>query len=250
MPDKRKKIETGWAFLRSAIKVVKKTYSSVEEGRYKVIPSLLERNSQAKVCELGCAWGDTLVQAAQIMGTTQMYGVDCEQRSLNGASQRGVKTFLCDLNNPLPFDNETFDVIIASHVIEHLQKTDLFCKEMHRCLKRGGYTIIATPNLAATHEIAALVLGLQPFTAHVSDETFGLGNRFDPKHGVKHQATESSHLRCFTLGALRDLLQYHGFKVEKIVGVGYYPFPVKIARILSRIDSRHAAILIMKACKV
>ena len=232
------------------IETAKKIFSTVDEHRFKVIPKLLEKNSKAKICDLGCSWGHLVINAAKTIGSTEIYGVDCEERSLQGASEQGIKVFLSDLNGPLPFADETFDVIIASNVIEHLNKTDFFCKEIHRCLREGGYTIITTPNLAATHEIVALVIGLQPFTAHVSDEYFGLGNRFDLKYGKKHEATESNHQRCFTLNALRELFQYHGFKVEKIIGSGYYPLPRVLARILARIDPKHAAFLVMKARKI
>ena len=112
----------------------------------------------------------------------------------------------------------------------------------------GGYAIISTPNLAALHSIISLLLGKQPFTAHASNEII-LGNSLNPAHGKKHEHRGSVHLRVFTYESLRDLLKYHGFKVEKMVGVGYYPFPIRIARFLSWLDKRHAAYLTMKVRK-
>ena len=57
------------------------------------------------------------------------------------------------------------------------------------------------------------------------------------------------HKRIFTFSALKELFEYHGFKVERIVGVGYHPFPTKIARILSWIDPSHTVYLTMKVRK-
>jgi len=116
-------------------------------------------------------------------------------------------------------------------------------------LKRRRYAVISTPNLAATHEVASLILGLQPFNAHVSDEAFGLGHPFNPRHMLRRQAEDQSHLRLFTLGALRELFILHGFKVEKIIGVGYCPLPMTIARLLARLDPRHSTYLIVKVRK-
>lgn len=63
-----------------------------------------------------------------------------------------------------------FDLVHANQVIEHLYETDLFIKEIYRILKKGGYAIISTPNLAGLHNIVSLILGKQPFPAHVSNE--------------------------------------------------------------------------------
>ncbi|HPD26376.1 MAG TPA: class I SAM-dependent methyltransferase [Candidatus Marinimicrobia bacterium] len=47
----------------------------------------------------------------------------------------------------LPFQNNKFDIIHCSHVIEHLTPNDFFLllKNCDRCLKIGGYIIISSP---------------------------------------------------------------------------------------------------------
>jgi SAM-dependent methyltransferase len=45
----------------------------------------------------------------------------------------------------LPFDNEQFDVVLASHVIEHLPDPVRIIREMCRVLKIGGILLVATP---------------------------------------------------------------------------------------------------------
>ena len=45
----------------------------------------------------------------------------------------------------LPFGDEHFDVVLASHVIEHLPDPGRIVKEMGRVLKREGMLLIATP---------------------------------------------------------------------------------------------------------
>lgn len=39
---------------------------------------------------------------------------------------------------PLPFQNNSFDVVFSDNVLEHAQPVDLFLRESHRALKHGG----------------------------------------------------------------------------------------------------------------
>lgn len=45
----------------------------------------------------------------------------------------------------LPFQDETLDVIICNHVLEHVHQPEQALSEMHRCLKIGGLLIAQTP---------------------------------------------------------------------------------------------------------
>lgn len=45
----------------------------------------------------------------------------------------------------LPFNNETFDCVIASEIIEHVIDPAEFVKELFRVVKKGGRLIITTP---------------------------------------------------------------------------------------------------------
>jgi len=45
----------------------------------------------------------------------------------------------------LPYESATFDVILASHVLEHLPNPKAIIAEMGRVLKKGGILLIGTP---------------------------------------------------------------------------------------------------------
>lgn len=54
-----------------------------------------------------------------------------------------------DLNiTPYPFADSTFDLIEASHVLEHLDKPLTIMSELHRILKPGGKLIIRVPHFS------------------------------------------------------------------------------------------------------
>jgi len=49
---------------------------------------------------------------------------------------------------PYPFEDNKFDEIMASHVLEHLDKPFDVMKEFHRILKPGGQLIIKVPHFS------------------------------------------------------------------------------------------------------
>ncbi len=52
-----------------------------------------------------------------------------------------VKADICNL----PFKNETFDVILCNHVLEHIPDDTKAMSEMYRVLKKGGWGIFQIP---------------------------------------------------------------------------------------------------------
>ena len=62
-----------------------------------------------------------------------------------------VKADICNL----PFENESYDVILCNHVLEHIPDDTKAMKELFRVLKPGGFGIFQIPqdlNRATTFE--------------------------------------------------------------------------------------------------
>lgn len=60
------------------------------------------------------------------------------------------KNIVCktaNLNVAFPFQDASFDYVIAAEVIEHLENPWFFIRELYRITKPGGIAIISTPNL-------------------------------------------------------------------------------------------------------
>ena len=208
--------------------------------------SLLEKNPKAKLLDVGCAEGQFTLRAADRIGTAGIHGIEIVEEDIAKAEANGINVCRGDLNQRLPFEDENFDIVLASHVIEHLANTDIFVKEIQRILKVGGYLVIATPNLAALLHILFLLFGKQPTIAEVSDEALvgtwsSRGNCVD--------RVGPAHRRIFTLGALKGLLEYYGFKVERAIGTGFFPLPNLLAKVMGSIDKRHATNIVIKARK-
>lgn len=56
----------------------------------------------------------------------------------------GSKTIKMDLTD-IKFDNESFDVIICNHVLEHIPNDAKAMSEMYRVLKKDGWALINVP---------------------------------------------------------------------------------------------------------
>lgn len=211
--------------------------------------ALFERNENAKILDLGVNDGVELLLWASHIGSKQLYGVDIQRARLIQASEKGIKCTWADLNNPLPFESGTFDIVYSSCVIEHLLNLDLFVQEIHRILKLGGYAIIHTENLSSWHNIFALILGFQAFAQIISRKIYGIGNPLSPLYKKEIELESWAHIHILTYSGIKELFQVYGFRAEKIVGGGYYPFWGFISKLFSKLDPRHSAYITIKVRK-
>lgn len=114
--------------------------------RLKKILEICNNLKNKKVLDVGCATG-YLGKKLEKNGA-QVTGIDISNAALKRA--REVLSFVkvVDLNDgKLPFNDKTFDLIVASEVIEHLFKPLIILKEFKRVLRDEGRLIITTPNL-------------------------------------------------------------------------------------------------------
>jgi methionine biosynthesis protein MetW len=207
------------------------------------IERLLEPSiGNSSLVDLGADDGELTERFAQVVGATEVHGVEIVQEQAQKAAGRGIVIVAADLNEPLPYDDETFDVVCSNQVIEHLANTDRFLTEMFRILKRGGYAVVSTENLSSWHNIGALILGWQPFSlSNVSYRS--LGNPLSLHRGETWPWPSWQHVRVFAYRGLRELFAAHSFDVETVLGAGYFPLSAGYGRR----DPRHAMFLTVKA---
>jgi predicted SAM-dependent methyltransferase len=70
-------------------------------------------------------------------------------KTFNNVEYSNSNMVYMNLNRPWKYNDETVDIIYASHLFEHLslKSADLFLREGFRCLKRGGAIRIVVPDL-------------------------------------------------------------------------------------------------------
>jgi SAM-dependent methyltransferase len=227
-------------------KWLKKQAEKSEDECRRAEISLLQADPEAVLLDLGCGDGDFTAKAMTKIVIKKACAVEIVEEDIKKARARGIEVFKGDLNGKLPFKDGTFDVIIASHVIEHLNDTDIFLREIYRNLNPGGYLVLATPNLAAWYHIFFLVFGKQPTIAEVSD--YALAGTWSSR-GERVGRLGPAHRRVFTAGALKGLVEHYGLKAEAIRGSGYFPLTGRPGRLMSILDKQHSTNIVIKARK-
>jgi len=150
-------------------------------------PSVLEpKVLKPQVLDIGCATGALL---SHLRGRGwHVTGVEISPSGAYAQRERSldVKTIPLEENN---FPSEYFDVIHASHLIEHLNDPKTFLQECFRILKKDGTIFITTPNIAG-------------FQARL--------------FGSAWRSAIFDHLYLFSESTLTKLLKKTGFKKTRI----------------------------------
>src|SRR3989338_7191752 len=143
--------------------------------------------NKGRLLDVGCGSGYLIEEA--VKRGFQGEGLDPSHETVEYCQRRSLKVkcgFLQEKYYPL----ETFDVVIASHVLEHVADPDRFLFICRNILKQGGFLCLAQTNYT----------GSIPF----------LYGRF--WEGL----VPNEHFVHFSLSGIQFLLKKTGFKVEKI----------------------------------
>ena len=143
------------------------------------------------VLDLGC--GDGRLTAE--LGAARVTGADVSEVALARARRRlpGAELALLRPDEPLPFEDSSFDLVLCAETLEHVRDVQLLLSEARRVLRPGGMLAVTTPAHGRTTGLAILAGGFE--------------RMFPPL---------SPHLRFFTRRSLAGLLDDMGFDVESV----------------------------------
>ena len=97
-----------------------------------------------RVLDVGCRDG-ALTRAYAI--DNEVVGMDVDRLALRGEREKlGIYTGWHDADEPLPFANESFDVVVVGELLEHLVSPSGFIEEAWRVLRPGGTLVGSIPN--------------------------------------------------------------------------------------------------------
>lgn len=175
-------------------------------------------SSRKKVLDVACG-----ISTLGLTFSNNVHGFDFNPEAIAICRKKGMKVKFGDAEKKWDYPNDSFDIVIMSHIIEHVKNPDHLISEAKRVLKKGGIMIVNTPNLAAWFNRGLLPLGYQPFFTEVSTIDKTLGIKFTRRlTSFKHPL---GHMRVFTPGALVDIVEMHGFKIIKKSGLEFFILP-------------------------
>jgi len=226
--------------------LLQRTYSAAVALNHKNIRGLLEHDKSARMIDLGCDDGVVTLELAERVRPIEVHGVEIVETARMLASERGVITHNFDLNIKFPLLSESFDVVHANQVIEHLTASDVFVSEIFRILRPGGYAVISTENASSWCNVFASAMGWQIFSlTNFSSLGQGIGNPFALHRSDGAHLASWNHVRIYSYLGLIEYFRLAGFSVEHIYGAGYFPLPARIGLL----DPRHAHFITYKIRK-
>ncbi len=200
-----------------------------------------------KVMDLGCDDGVWSKQVAGRAQAQEIHGIELNEVAARKAQAQGLQVKIADLNLKLPYNDNTFDVVHANQVIEHVPNIDHFAKEAARILKPGGSLIVSTENGSSWHNVFAAVMGWQIFSlTNLSSLQSGIGNPLALHRNTSDFTATWTHKVIFNYRGLIEFIELHGFSEITVKGAGYYPFP----SFVGQWDPRHAHFITLRAKKV
>jgi len=130
---------------------------TTRRGKFQVWAEILaglHLRGDERVLDMGCGRGAVLAMVAKLLSRGHAVGVDLWTSDQSGnrpeATQRNLimegVADRCELRTgdmlALPFDDNTFDLVIGHAVIHHIPDVELAFREMLRVLKPGGRFVI------------------------------------------------------------------------------------------------------------
>ncbi len=210
------------------------------------ILELMRDRQYPTLCDLGCDDGEWTKEVVLSARSNRVSGIEIVTERARIARSNGVQVVIADLAATFPFEDQSFDLVHANQVIEHVSNLDNFLSEICRVLRPGGAAIVSTENASSWHNIFASVMGWQIFSlTNVSSRVQGIGNPLALHRGSSLELSTWTHKTIFNYQGLLEMLEVHGLKAVRVLGAGYHPLPASIGRV----DVRHAHFLTVRAVK-
>lgn len=143
-----------------------------------------------RALDLGCGEGDFTAELER--AGARAIGVDVAEAALVRARSRHPELDfrLTAIEGPLPFEDNRFELVWASEVIEHVPDTARWLSEVRRVLVPGGQLLLSTPSHG---RVRVALGGIERFSEPVGD-----------------------HLHLYTRSSLVTVLNEFGFSEVEV----------------------------------
>jgi SAM-dependent methyltransferase len=185
-------------------------------------PHVIERfvrsiSGISSVVDIGAGPGRDLEIVKRIHSNAKTIAIEGGRRYANDLQGKVDQVIVLNVERePLPFSNESIDLILANQVLEHTKEIFWIFHEVSRSLRIGGHFLFGVPNVASFHNRLLLLFGVQP---------------------TQHKLC-SAHVRPFSKNDTRKFVDAcfpGGYSLSAFGGAQFYPFPPRLARLLANV---------------
>lgn len=150
------------------------------------------------VLDAGCGTG---LAASELGHPSQVVGLDVSEAAFQATNWQVLGMPCIGSVERLPFRNESFDVVAALDVLEHLEEPEKALRELYRVAKVGAKLLVTVPAYR--------------WLWSIHDEALG-------------------HKRRYTASSLRAALEASGFRIHRLSYTVTFLFPLAVLVRLSR----------------
>lgn len=239
---------------------VKKGKDWMEGFRSEMVVQLAGDVKGKKALDIGCQYG--LFSFALAEKGADVTGIDistrwvdrCKREAKEKYGDSGMDFVVGDAQN-LPFEDESFDVVVCTEVVEHVDYGGNVLSEIHRILVPGGVMVLGTPNtssyygwlwktikamlpMKAIKKVIRKIFSakeadiiekvrqeLPEETREKLDAEMKKLDELGKELGVEGADQEEfcEHIREFSNTEMEHLLPFMGFEIEKRTGFPVFP---------------------------
>lgn len=166
--------------------------------QFPIVADIQKIKSHGRLLDVGCGMG-FLVKHARDKGFEAM-GIDLNPHAVEwGRKHLAVPIEVKDLST---IENQSVDIIVANHVIEHVSQPKEFLALLRSKLRPDGILVVAVPNILGGVPRFLRLLNFLPFGPGANWLWFGYQFK--------------QHFWHFTPQALSELLEREGWKMQSL----------------------------------
>ena len=220
-------------------------YYNLHKDRICKTLQVIPETNGKDVLDLGCEPGYIAIALKVIGYNVTGGGVNLIKDFKERMDQFQIPIDVYNLDvDDLPYKNDVFDIVIFSEIIEHLfYGVPHALNEINRVIKKDGFLILTTPNLARIPNRIRLLMGK------------GINPELGGENPFFQRDIYKRHNREYTLEELMYLLKESGFKINKYFYMNYpvytYEKPLlkKSANFISKIVPKSKDMIFVVAVK-
>lgn len=159
-------------FMKQLISINDIYHKTHERRIAKTLQILLDQNPKGKLLEVATS-GLVPIVLKEFVPDLEVHVTELDEKKSSvverivefGAHSKEVTSYQLDLEKHIiKAKNETFDYILCTEVIEHMEIDPMaMLSELNRVMKVGGVLILTTPNAVSSLAITKIVNGVEPY---------------------------------------------------------------------------------------